>query len=192
MAIWLEEQQPLQTALVVEGHEIPINTSFRVWLKFQRTMAETHIANPIVLACEPPEGIDWREAAIAFCADRQETPKPRQRPNDVRISDIGIDAYMIVAAFQQAYGIDLTDPKLDMHWHRFLALFRCLPQETMMSHVFGWRSWRVEDEKRKSDDQKRELREAYALPLEGAESDEELLALQASWFDGIEYKGGDN
>lgn len=191
MAIWLEEQQPLQTALVVDGIEIPIKTSFRVWLKFQRTLKELKVANPIVLAADAPEGVDWREAAIEFLLDKQRTPKLNKTGSSTRVSDYEIDAYMIVAAFQQAYGIDLTDPALDLHWHRFLALFRCLPQETLMSRVFGWRSWNPADEKRKSEDVKRSLKESYALPAEGAETDEELLALQASWFEGVEYKGGE-
>lgn len=191
MAIWLEEEQPLQTALVVGDVEIPINTSFRVWLRFQRLICEKQIADPHVLLSEPPEGVDWRQAAIEFCIDKQQVPRTTARASRAPVCDFEVDAEYLVAAFQQAYAIDLTDPALKLHWHRFMALFRSLPQEVLMSRMMGWRSWKAGDDKRKAEQVNRELRDAWALPLKGAESDEELIAMQESWFAGIEYQGGE-
>ena len=51
--------------------------------------------------------------------------KPASRPDTGPAFDYRCDAPYIVAAFQQAYGIDLTTAKL--HWFRFRALFAALP-----------------------------------------------------------------
>ena len=47
--------------------------------------------------------------------------------------DYHCDAPYLVAAFQQAYGIDLTTAK--MHWWRFRALFAALPEDTRMFQI---------------------------------------------------------
>ena len=51
--------------------------------------------------------------------------------------DYQCDAGYIVAAFQQAYGIDLTWERV--HWFRFRALFAALPEETLMAKIMSWR-----------------------------------------------------
>ena len=52
--------------------------------------------------------------------------------------DFHCDAPYIVAAFQQAYGIDLTTTKL--HWWRFKALFAALPEDTRMFQIMSYRA----------------------------------------------------
>ena len=68
-----------------------------------------------------------------------------------------------MGSFQHAYGIDLTDPSCDMHWHRFLALFRSLPDDSMMSRIMAYRTW----EKGSKDSYERRMQKAkssWALP----------------------------
>ncbi len=48
------------------------------------------------------------------------------------------DADYIYAAFLSCYGIDLTDS--DMHWWKFRALFRALPQECELVKIMGYRT----------------------------------------------------
>ena len=48
------------------------------------------------------------------------------------------DADYIYAAFLSCYGIDLTDR--DMHWWKFRALFRALPQECELVKIMGYRT----------------------------------------------------
>lgn len=43
-----------------------------------------------------------------------------------------------MAAFQQAYGIDLTREKV--HWFRFRALFAALPEDTLIAKIMSWRT----------------------------------------------------
>lgn len=74
------------------------------------------------------------------------------------------DAAYIVAAFQQAYGMDLTREKV--HWFRFRALFAALPEDTLFARIIGWRTMALEDCPAELRDHYRELRQRFALPPE--------------------------
>lgn len=78
--------------------------------------------------------------------------------------DYRCDAPYIVAAFQQAYGIDLTTEK--MHWFRFRALFAALPEDTLMAKIMGWRSADLADYEGSMLEHYAELKERFALPPE--------------------------
>nr|DAL35159.1 MAG TPA_asm: hypothetical protein [Caudoviricetes sp.] len=78
--------------------------------------------------------------------------------------DYSFDADYIVAAFQQAYGIDLTTAQ--MHWWRFRALFRALPEDTLMAKIMSWRSMDTSDMDGKTRQRYEDLKEAFALPKE--------------------------
>lgn len=78
--------------------------------------------------------------------------------------DYHCDAPYIVAAFQQAYGIDLTREKV--HWWRFKALLRGLPEDCLFHHILQWRTAdlsRMTPEDRGVYEEKREI---FALPPE--------------------------
>lgn len=78
--------------------------------------------------------------------------------------DYRCDAPYIVAAFQQAYGIDLTREKL--HWFRFRALFAALPEETLMAKIMGWRTMDLSEYEGSMRDRYADLQERFALPPE--------------------------
>lgn len=78
--------------------------------------------------------------------------------------DYSFDADYIVAAFQQTYGIDLTTTQ--MHWWRFRALFRALPEDTLMAKIMSWRSMDTSDMDGKTRQRYEDLKEAFALPKE--------------------------
>lgn len=172
-------ESTLQTALVVDGAEVPVATGFRAWLRFGRALSEHRVADPRVLLGPAPAG--WVDAAMAFYRDEQPVPRPRGGGGR-RSVDFDVDAPLIVAAFRQAYGIDLTDPATDMHWHVFLALFRGLPTDTLMSQVMGWRTWSAADERRRPETAARERRDAWALPSMSDHEMAEALAYQAHWL----------
>lgn len=174
----------LQTCLVVEGAEIRIETGFRAWIRFGRVLREEGVIDPRVLAGEPVQG--WQAAAVEFYADREEVPRGR---GGGRAFDMDVDAPRIVAAFVQAYGIDLTDPALDMHWHLFQALLRAIPAETQLARVMGYRSWTKADEKKKPETRNRELREMWALPEGPSARDDAAVAYQMAAFGDV--TGGD-
>ena len=140
------EQDALPSALVVDGEEHPVKTSFRVWMRWGRIAQEHEVCDPSIFVGEPPRG-RWAEAAKEFY--RSECPTP--------------------------HGIDLTTG--DMHWHRFLALWRGLPSDTRLAEIIGHRTWAKS--RRSPDSVREELREQWSLP---AEQDDELLAWQQEVF----------
>lgn len=77
--------------------------------------------------------------------------------------DYETDAAYIVAAFQQAYGIDLTKERI--HWWRFRALLSALPEDTKLSKIV---EIRCKDLSKITDPELRqqyqELQEIYDLP----------------------------
>ena len=78
--------------------------------------------------------------------------------------DYQCDAPYIVAAFQQAYGIDLTREKV--HWFRFRALFAALPEDTLMSKIMSWRAMDLSEYEGSMRDHYADLQERFALPAE--------------------------
>lgn len=78
--------------------------------------------------------------------------------------DYRCDAPYIVAAFQQAYGIDLTTAKL--HWFRFRALFAALPEDTLMAKIMSWRTMDLSEYEGSMRDRYADLQERFALPAE--------------------------
>lgn len=49
-----------------------------------------------------------------------------------RLYDFVEDEDYIIGGFEQVYGIDLTSEELELHWWRFMALFKSLPESTEM------------------------------------------------------------
>lgn len=78
-----------------------------------------------------------------------------------RLHDFEQDEDYIIGGFQQAYGLDLTDETLALHWWRFLALFRSLPENTEMAHRVQIRAMDTSkmkgNEKRRYDEMKRSI-----------------------------------
>lgn len=179
----LASPQPLQTCLVVGGEEVPVDTSFRAWLRFSRVLAETGLCDPsVLLADDPPEG--WRAEALRFLNERPSTPREAGRTR-ARGFDLDEDAPYVVGSFQAAYGIDLTDPGLDMHWHRFTALLWSLPESSRLMEIAGYRQWDRADAKRSPESAAAERRRAWALPERGGAERDALVALQMEWFGNV-------
>lgn len=60
----------------------------------------------------------------------EELEKPKGRIN--QLFDFEEDAPYMISAYRSAYGIDLTDESLHVHWWMFMSLFIALPEETQM------------------------------------------------------------
>lgn len=150
----------LPDCLEVDGGRFPIYTGFRTWIRFDADMTERGVCMPYIFRDAVPDGGGWAEEAVKFLTNENDTPRAARRSKE-RSVDYVRDGEYIVGAFQQAYGIDLTDPALEMHWHRFLALFRCLPDSTLMTQAMGYRTWRKDS--RDQDAVMRELKSAWSL-----------------------------
>lgn len=184
----LASAQPLQTCLVVGDSELPVDTSFRAWLMFSRILRETGICSPTAIGLrETPEG--WRAAALAFLNERPSTPRDDGAVR-ARGFDLDEDAPYIVGSFQAAYGVDLSDPAVDMHWHRFLALLWSLPAGSKLMEIAGYRQWSKADARRSPDAAAAERRRAWALPERGGAERDALVAYQMEWFGNVTPGGG--
>ena len=97
--------------------------------------------------------------------------------------DYQCDAGYIVAAFQQAYGIDLTTDKV--HWWRFKALLHALPPETPLGKIVEIRGKDTSGMDRADRDYYETLKERFALPdgLKGVKRNETLQEHEDAFLD---------
>ena len=97
--------------------------------------------------------------------------------------DYQCDAGYIVAAFQQAYGIDLTADKV--HWWRFKALLHALPPETPLGKIVEIRGKDTSGMDRADRDYYETLKERFALPdgLKGVKRNETLQEHEDAFLD---------
>lgn len=162
----------LPSHITWDGGSCAINTDFREWIKFGEYLKTKMVYLGVFPNFKAPAGDKWQLALFDFYLCKNDIPRSFSH-SDVRTIDLIIDGDSIVASFQQAYGIDLTSIEY-MHWHRFKALLAGLPDDTKMSKIMGYRSWSVQDSKRKHDDIMQEQRAAWMLPL-GDDIEEEDL-----------------
>lgn len=152
----------LPAALEVDGEVFAIKTDFRVWLAWLESLEVNGIAEYGIFEGDPPKGDGWVDVAQAFALNAPVTPTGKATES-VQAFDFIRDGDYIVGSFQQVYNIDLTDPNLSMHWHRFLALFRSLPETCIMSKIMGYRTFKKADK----DDYNKSMekaKRAYTLP----------------------------
>lgn len=130
-------------AVLVDGVEIPVETDYRVGLLLSRLMQDTTLP-PVVrsrlfvrLACDTSgHDVDMTKlfsALLGFYGFTMVEHGTGDRP----VFDLFADGERIVASFQAAYGIDLLHTSI--HWHRFLALLRQLPSDTVLMQVIRLR-----------------------------------------------------
>ena len=99
-----------------------------------------------------------------------------------RVMDFHQDAALILAAFRQAYGIDLYHEQGRLHWLEFLALLSGIPQNTRLSEVMEIRACKVPPAAKNNHEQVRALMKAkakYAIHI----TEEER---QARWQAGLQ------
>lgn len=101
---------------------------------------------------------------------------PRSDGNDsnLRVVDYDIDSDYIFAAFFEQYGIDLMSPSLDMHWYKFLALFRSL-KATKLNDIIEIRSYTTPVKGMDHDKFMTRLRQQWELPQPAETTDDEAL-----------------
>lgn len=161
------------------GYFYELDTDFRTWIEFERILREENRFWTGIFVDKVPIGFDWIEAAVEFLQSKNITPR-ESAYEGTRALDYVQDGDYIVAAFQQAYGIDLTSCEY-MHWHRFNALIIGLPDETRLAKIMGYRTWRKSD--KKYEDEMKEAKSRWALP-ERVEDDEydEMLQFAEEFF----------
>ena len=121
----------------VAGERVLLRCGFRTGLLAEgcdRTAAEGRLrllwmhfgddartALPAPVLAHPAEALAaalaWHDAAWGAVS------YGRPRPARARTFDWDADAGIVLADFQRLYGLDLSDPATQVHWHRFVALF---------------------------------------------------------------------
>lgn len=163
------------------GRAYRVDTDFRVWIEFERALEEEGVAIYDIFLNEIPDGEEWVSAAVEFLNSPNATPRATGTASGERAIDNILDGDYIVASFQAAYGIDLTNPKMRMHWHRYKALLGGLPNGCKLSEIVGYRTWRRDT--RKHETVMAEVKRAWALPERGHERaiDEARAVAEAMW-----------
>lgn len=108
--------------------------------------------------------------------------EPERESGGPRVLDFRQDAELILAAFRQAYGIDLFHEHGRLHWLEFLALLSGIPQNTRLSEVMEIRACKVPPATKNNHEQVRALMKAkakYAIRI----TEEER---QAQWKAGLQ------
>lgn len=188
--------QGTPSTVEVDGVPVPINCDWRTGIRAMQAMDDPHLDQNdkarVIIALyygrwdkgrfsipEAARTVAAMESAVRFFA-LCEPRKPEGAPGSpsasrARLWDWDFDAPRVIADFQREYGIDLTEPKLEMHWWRFWSLFRELSDTSKTMQAIGIRGARPsrnmgENEKKQLLERQREL----ALP---ARTEDEALKL---------------
>ena len=115
------------------------------------------------VAVPPEEEVDAFKALVEFYTAGPQGDKA-DRPGSSRTEELALDYVTdgpaIVAAFQQAYGIDVTRARL--HWWRFKALMSNLPEETQLVKIIGFRTADLTQFQGEERERLAELKERFA------------------------------
>ena len=139
----------LPDSLIIHGIEYKIKTDYRTWLR----LMDTSDYKSLFIRKAPPPSKELILEIQRFIS-RGEDSKGEEDSSP--IIDFKLDADYIYSSFLQAYGINLL--KSDMHWFEFMALFKSLPEETIMRKIIEYRQYDGKDE------ELLRLKRAWALP----------------------------
>ena len=162
--------QPPDT-ITASGIEYKIDTDFRAWVKFQgillgggtndeksekicRFMAEIGLP-------QTKEALDVMLQFYAGASTENETGIGK----NVRSFDFEKDSEYIFSAFLESYSIDLTTEKL--HWWRFRALFKSLPEDCQMCKIMMYRTIDIRKVPKEQQEFYREMKRRYSLKSDG-------------------------
>lgn len=157
---------PLIDQLPTEWRGVKVKTDFRQPLRFFRAVADSdlsdmeraHIIIRLFFNEIPQASADLWEFIENFVSGGAGNDTEAGK----KLFDFEIDSGRVLAAFQQSYGIDLTTE--NMHWWRFLELFRGLPDNTMLAKVIEIRGKEIpKDGDRKYIRDLRRAKRAFSL-----------------------------
>ena len=144
--------------------DYPVYTSFKNWIEISLILEDGGLDDALNLAkilklCykeKLPENIG--SAILGMLSflngDTEFFVSPDKKSNQ-RLYSFRDDADVIFASFYKEYGIDLE--KSDMHWYKFLALFRGLSDENPFKTLLKIRT--ADETKIKDAEKRRKLRE---------------------------------
>lgn len=159
-------QKPPES-IVVSDVEYPVETDFRAWVRFQGILLSDGTNDDkaakicdLMVEMGLPQTKESLDAMLQFYAGAS-TENSTGGGKNVQAYDFEKDSEYIFSAFLDSYGIDLTTERL--HWWRFKALFKSLPEDCQMCKIMMYRTIdlkKVPKEQRKF---YREMKARYAL-----------------------------
>ena len=184
-------------SLTIAGTRYPINTDFRIWIKFENLLTDGGKSDDEVLDAvltlifcnriPPSEHI--REATDSilwfYKCGKEISGKGGSGNNDVFSYDYD-DGY-IVAAFKEQYGINLNSE--DLHWWQFHAYMLALSENTEFVKIMGYRA--IEINQKMSSSQRnfyQKMKKHYKLP-EKKEVQEQYNRLEEALLNGESIDG---
>lgn len=184
---------PLPHFLRVPPYSVD-RSDFRLFVRFEAAMLrvkDDQEAGPIITQtldefmgagwqAECPEQNAFDELLWFYRCGREAPSETGGGPRPPLAFDYIIDGPLIAAAFQSAYGLDLTDPCTTIHWWRFQALLQGLPDECRFCRVIGWRTADLSGLKGKQLAFYSDMKRKFALPADlGGEK--QVYATKAEW-----------
>lgn len=159
-------REPPET-ITIDGVLYPVDTDFRRWIEFQGILlAKEEDGRKAERLCEfmtslglPPSN-DTLESMLEFysAASQEKSALGKKHP---QAFDFEQDSEFIFSAFWECYGIDLSTAKL--HWWRFKALFKSLPQDCEICRIMAYRTVDLKDVPKQQKQFYREMKSRYSL-----------------------------
>ncbi len=160
-------KKSLPNTVSVGGRDFSIYTDFRLWLRFEIEVSRMRRSDRIdvgyLFINEKPLHCNLEEL-FAFSRPKEELPR-KTRHSDVIVLDYMLDADYIYSAFMSQYGIDLLEIK-ELHWHKFLALFKGLKDDEMICKIMSYRCYEKTDGKKDIHEELRRMWEIEYLTEE--------------------------
>lgn len=129
-------------SLLIDGAEYKIDTDFRRWVEFYRIAKKGGDLEEFFNSM----GLPFSESAAKAVCDFFSGPLEYGSggsSNGPKTFDFDVDAEAIYSAFYGAFRIDLTNERI--HWWKFMALFRSLPQDCEMCRIMHYRAVKLKD-----------------------------------------------
>jgi hypothetical protein len=162
----------LPNVVEINGNSYSIYTDFRVWMRFvnetRHLKRGEYIDVRYLFKNEFPQHCDIRQL-FDFCYPPCELPR-RKRASSEILFDYELDGDYIYSAFISQYGIDLIEIE-ELHWHKFLALFRGLKDDEVMCKIMAYRGYEKTDDKK---DHALEMKDAWRIKYTTPEEQEEM------------------
>ena len=170
--IELTKKGGLPNVVEIDGNPYSIYTDFRPWMRFEIEVSKLPYGQNMDVSYlfmnDKPVYCNLSDLFV-FSRPQSELPRSTKHSSVITL-DYELDADYIYAAFMSRYGIDLCDIEY-LHWHKFLALFKGLKDETICD-IMQYRCYEKGDGKT---DIYAELREMWTIdrvtPEEQAEKD---------------------
>lgn len=172
----------LTDSLPTAAAGLPCETDFRamIWFETQLLKLDTSDKNQAqsfaeealrrFYGCIPADVNAAWEGLQRFYACGKDSVGGADAGPAQRLYDFEADAERLVAAFRQAYQIDLIAPETRLHWWTFRALQANLPPGSVYSKVLEYRAADISSLPEGSRGHYRQMQQRFALPSVAADA----------------------